>query len=132
MKHIFEDDSYQFHTSKNNYFELHDIDRTIWRFYRNNKATSFHLRGNPSNEFKYINLSTLDDFAYLISELDIAVLDSNGILSIMRLPIEEYKALQQSLVSCAKEFKSIKTILSSHGATVSQEKIIQWIKAGDL
>ena len=131
MKHIFEDDSYQFHTSKNNYFELHDIDRTIWRFYQNNKATSFHVRGTPCEVFKYTNLKALDHFSCCLVSLEIKLLCADGLLILISNIANDIK-LHDNLTHLSREFSDFRKVLDHYSATVSEEKIQQYIKANEL
>ena len=132
MKHIFEDGSYQFHTSKNNYFELHDIDKTIWRFYRNNEATSFHIRGNPNTIFKNINLVLIDLFSCGFADINEQLLNGDGFIALISDSVEQNIEFHESLIRCAKELKFINAVLSSSSAKISKETIKQYIKDGDL
>jgi hypothetical protein len=131
MKHIFEDDSDQFHTSKDNYFELHDIDRTIWRFYQNNEKTSFHIRGNPYEVFIYENIRILDHLSCCLAALEKKLLDADGLFSLIS---DECYALdvQIGLTNLSRSYAPFIALLDKYSATISEEKIHQYIKANEL
>jgi hypothetical protein len=131
MKHKFEDDSYQFHTSKKNYFQLHDIDRNISRFYQNNEATSFHVKGTPSDVFKYTNLKTLDHLSCCLVNLEINLFDADGLLMLISDITNDIK-FQNNLAQLSSDFSDFRKVLDHYSASVSEETIRQYIKANEL
>jgi hypothetical protein len=132
MKHKFEDDSYQFPTNKDNYYQLHDVEKNISRFYQNNEATSFHIRGVPETLFENMNLRLVDAFSCGFAAINEQILDGDGLLALMSDSALENKEFHDSLIRCAKELKFINAALSSCSAKISKEKIKQYIKNGDL
>jgi hypothetical protein len=131
MRHVFEDDTYQFDTSKDNYFELHDIDRTIWRFYQNNEATSFHVKGTPSDVFKYTNLKILDHLSCCLVSLEIKLLCADGLVMLISDITNNIK-FKNNLTRLSHEFSDFRKVLDHYSASVSVEKIQQYIKANEL
>jgi septation ring formation regulator EzrA len=132
MKHIFENVSNEFPTSKNNYFKLHDIEKDIWRFSQNNEATSFHIRGTPETLFENMNLSLIDAFSCRFADINEQLLDGDGFTALMSQSNRENIELNDYLIRCAKDLKFINAALSSSFAKVNKERIKQYIKDGDL
>jgi hypothetical protein len=132
MKDIFEDDSYKFPTLDNKCYKLHDFEKDIWRFFQNNEATSFHIRGNPKTLFENMNLSLIDLFSCGFAGINEQILDGDGFIALMSNSALENIELHDSLIRCAKELKFINAALTSCSAKISKEKIKQYIKDGDL
>lgn len=131
MKHIIESDPYIFHTSKSNYFELHDYERSIWGFYQNNKKTAFHVQGTPEDEFSAVNLVILDAFSCCLASLKIQLLDACN-FRCMVLDISKDIQFQNNLSNLSKQYSLFIDVLNSYSAQVSDEKIRQYIKENEL
>tara|TARA_R110000737_G_scaffold348884_1_gene383785 strand:+ start:2499 stop:2909 length:411 start_codon:yes stop_codon:yes gene_type:complete len=127
MKHKFKDNSYQFPTLKNNSFQLHDIDRNIWRF----NQTSFHVRGTPSEVFKYTNLKTLDHLSCCLAILEIKILDADGLLMLISDITNDIK-FQNDLTRLSSDFSDFRKVLDHYSASISEGTIQQYIKDNDL
>jgi len=131
MKHIFQDDSYQFNTSKNNYFELDDVDRNIWKFYQNNESTSFHVIGTPIEVFSNIDLNLLNCFSCFLVDIEIKILYAEGLRTLVCRETNSLH-IKSGLYELATIYPLFKGMLDSCSAIVNEDEITKLIKANIL